>query len=161
MNRLFVAKRDLINRDLIPRLIAAFIALVALIICSDASAKLGETLDQCIARYGTSVESNPKTGFVIFQKEPYVIFVRFSHDVVGQIGFFRIDHQAMDDAEIKPLLETNENAAGSPFLKRVNSHVTAKIWMAKNAVATYDQQGKALIIAFFSFIADEEARPQS
>ena len=139
----------------------AILAFLCVIARETASARLSDTLDQCVLQYGTVVDPGEKTGFILFHKEPYVVFVRLYHQRVGQIGFLRLDGRDMAEPEIKLILKDNADAAGSAFLRKVTSDKNNDIWIAENAAATYDRRGKSLVISLLSFVANEESQPRS
>ena len=143
--------------------VCAFLMLIFLCVIAgeNASARLSDTLEQCISRYGTVVDPGDKTGFILFYKEPYVVFVKLYHQRVGQIGFLRLDGRDMSETEIKLLLHDNTDAAGSEFSRKGASDKNDDIWMADNAAATYNRRGKSLIISLLSLVAHEEGQSHS
>lgn len=82
------------------------IAIAALSIQS-ASARMGESLNQCIVRYGQPAESQGQ--YHIFIKNGFRIYVMMDKQIVGGIIYEKIDKDNFSDIEIQTLLKTNSN----------------------------------------------------
>ncbi len=100
-----------------------------LIIASVASARIGETLEQCEARYGKG--SVGKDGEISFTKAGFTIQATFYEGKVDAIGVFKIERDVlghpkeMSDTEVQTLLEAN---GGGKAWRKLNAVSMDKQW---------------------------------
>lgn len=126
--------------------IIAVIVFGFLLTSSVCQARLGETMDQCIARYGKppplpdGVSLPPDSGFdseAVFYKDGITIIAFFSNGVVVAEGILKRDQSAMSDTEKQTLL--NSESAGSTW--QITNETNAGVIYKRaddNAFATYD-----------------------
>ena len=108
-------------------------------------ARLGETMDQCIARYGKppplpdGVSLPPDSGVdseAVFYRDGITIMAFFSNGVVVSEGILKTDQSVMSDTEKQTLL--NSESAGSTWKKTDETNVGVIYKRADgNAFATY------------------------
>jgi len=96
-------------------------------------ARLGETMEQCVARYGqrdlmqdTTPPSNVVGDSIAdFKKDDYNIIVTFLHGVVGSEMILKKDNSDFSDTEIKMFLDSE--SGGSSWNKLPKEYLTDKI----------------------------------
>lgn len=80
---------------------------------SPASARLGETLEQCRKRYGKEIEVDKENGAIAFEKKGWIITVMFLKGRAGALIFQHkkepggIFNPNISDVEIAALLKAN------------------------------------------------------
>jgi len=76
-------------------------------------ARLGETEDQCITRYGHPLEKISVEGLPaeVFEKGDFLVCVEFLNARAASIAYFKRDHSAIDDdeKEVLRLIEGNNS----------------------------------------------------
>jgi len=97
-------------------------------------ASLGETMDQCVARYGQAVTpmvhfNDVSDGSLWFKTDDYFINAIFFHGVVGAEIIRKRDGSKISDDELDAILQT-ESAGGS--WNRVTTLVSDKMWTRKD-----------------------------
>ena len=94
----------------------ATIAVVFVVSCSNCSARLGETLDQCIARYGPPISSSSKPAdlpnglgesIATFDKNGVVVVAIFFKGTVGGESILKADKSAFSDTEKSVLMDAD------------------------------------------------------
>lgn len=83
------------------------VLLAVLLVCQSASARIGETLEQCIARYGKPVHVHPVEDLVQFEKNEIKITVVFLRATCQAIMFESAISDELTDAQLKILLTAN------------------------------------------------------
>ncbi|MGC3991673.1 MAG: hypothetical protein QM796_18680 [Chthoniobacteraceae bacterium] len=82
---------------------------------SQSKARIGETLEQCIQRYGAVVKQ--ESGIIVFKKSGFFVMVKLYNEKVEQIAFCKAQADelgqagAISDNEIELLLKTNGGAS--------------------------------------------------
>jgi len=148
--------------------ILVLLALAALTL--PAHARLGETVDQCIARYGQPVAQEdepavPGEKSAIFEKNGYAIWAFFLNGKCGMIIFLKIDRDktvghkymglSMGDDELKTLLDASANSF--PWIEADNAE--GKFWYrADGSAAAYDPNKPVLQITAKEFGEAEKAQ---
>jgi len=123
-------------------------------------ANLGETVKQCVDRYGTPVgysEVTPKSPFgtVVFKAGSYILLVFVLNDKEVGARVSKSDKSAFTDAERQTILTAD--AGGSTWTPTKSDDPTCLAWSrADNATALYDQARHMLI-----FTSPEMARALS
>ena len=115
-----------------------------------ARANLGETVAQCVARYGRPVgysEANSKSPFgtVAFSAAGYTLIVFLISDKEVGARVSKQDKSAFSDTEMKNIM--NVDSDGSPWTVTVSPDPTCLTWnRADKATALYDKDKHVLII---------------
>ena len=112
-------------------------------------ANLGETVEQCVARYGRPVgfsEANPKFPFgtVVFSATGYtlVVFLLKNHEVGARVS--KQDKTAFTDTEMKNIMGADSD--GSPWTVTASSDPACLQWSrADQATVLYDKDKHVLI----------------
>lgn len=135
----------------IPVLIIAVYAALTPTICQ---ARLGDTYEQCVARWGQPMPGgdSPQTGSatdteVLFENGGYIITVLFLHGIVGEEAIFKVDKSSLSDTEKKTLLDSE--SAGSTW-KRMDPTIEAYIRADGNAYCIYHTEGRATGFLFYT-----------
>lgn len=113
-------------------------------------ANLGDTVAQCVARYGKPVgfsEASAKSPFgtVVFTAAGYtlVVFVAQNKEVGARVS--KVDKSAFTDAEMQTVM--NAESSTSPWTPTPSADPTCLQWKrADNATFLYDQQKHILIL---------------
>lgn len=136
------------------------IALFALAVLP-AYARLGETEDQCIARYGAVVKQDQITSYGLslpalgFVKNGYIIMVAFLSNKAGMIEISKQDGSDISENEITNFLDAN---SGGQKWNKQNAFSVDSNWMREDgAKAQYDPFQKNLTLATKEFEAAMEA----
>jgi hypothetical protein len=144
----------------------AVIAAGFLLMGSVCQARLGETMDQCVARWGQSVPSPdfPPPGyeadtfatFATFQKGDYHIIVGFLKGVVGLEIIAKQESSDLSDNEKAAILEAD--SAGQIWIKSTTPNVN-EIWTRNDgALASYDPFNHVITLKSNDYHAAEEAK---
>jgi hypothetical protein len=136
---------------------AAFFLFCLLTVTAPLRANLGETVEQCVARYGRPVgysEANAKLPFgtVAFTAADYtlVVFVMKNKEVGARVS--KADHSAFTDVERQNIMNA-DSLAGSPWTTAASDDPATLRWTrADKATALYDKDKHVLI-----FTSDEMA----
>jgi hypothetical protein len=120
-------------------------------------ARIGETLEQCVSRYGEPVSK--ANGLILFQKSGIVIAVAsFFEGRVDSIGFKKISGDPLSATELKELLDANsggqtwkKGALGADVLLSQDGELTAK----------YTDSERTLVIATVRKLARDAAKSES
>jgi hypothetical protein len=112
-------------------------------------ANLGETVEQCVSRYGRPVgfsEANPKFPFgtVAFSATGYtlIIFLLKNHEVGARVS--KQDKSAFTDTELKNIMGADSNA--SPWAVTASNDPACLQWTrADQATVLYDKDKHVLI----------------
>ena len=112
-------------------------------------ANLGETVEQCVARYGVPIgysEANPKSPFgtVAFAAGGYtlVVFVLNNHEVGARVS--KQNKSAFSDAELKTIMAAD--AGGSSWTSTTSPDPTCISWTRSDrANVLYDKDKHVLI----------------
>jgi hypothetical protein len=131
-------------------------------------ANLGETVKQCLARYGQPMgysEANDKSPFgtVGFTAGPYtlVVFLIDTTEVGARIS--KKDKSAFTDAEMQAIMAADSN--GSPWTSTSSDDPTCLRWTrADKATVLYDQEKHILIFtseAMAKAVASKPAKPDA
>ncbi|MBV8173202.1 MAG: hypothetical protein JO151_01395 [Verrucomicrobia bacterium] len=90
---------------------------ILLFLCGVANicqARIGDTLEEAIKRYGKVVKKEPAHEFAMFKETPYYITAHFHDDKTDAIVYVKTESEtstkgAFSDREIETLLRTNGN----------------------------------------------------
>jgi hypothetical protein len=118
---------------------------------SSAHARIGETLEQCIARYGAPVKDSTTEKQAGFVKAGFIVIVQLFDTKADTPAICKVERNAlgksaeMSDNEISQLLEAN---SGSKGWKQVRDTILQKYWITDDAqlVASYDTLNHSLTI---------------
>lgn len=97
-----------------------FLALMAFNVCLPLQARVGETLEQCVERYGPVMDKRPSTiagsepELAVFSKSAITITVEFHEGVAWQISFRKAD---LSSEEAEVILQANGSGLWSVPLK--------------------------------------------
>jgi hypothetical protein len=89
------------------------ITLITLVLCGNAFARLNETLDQCVARYGEPLKKSADGRVMSWHKQGIAIVAAFHDATCEQIEYFKINSggeatsERFTDAELTQLQEIN------------------------------------------------------
>jgi hypothetical protein len=122
-----------------------FLALLAL----PARANLGETIEQCVTRYGRPAGFSEATaknpfGTVVYTAAGYtlVVFVLNSHEVGARVS--KADKSAFTDAEMKTIMDAD--LGGDKWTSTASSDPTCLRWSrGDKATVLYDKDKHVLI----------------
>ncbi|MCE0498777.1 MAG: hypothetical protein LV481_12610 [Methylacidiphilales bacterium] len=140
--------------------------LLSLSMATSAWARLGETMDQCVARWGQPVPSAdfPPPGyegdgfanFATFQKGDYHIIVGFLNGVVAVEIITKQESSDLSDNEKAAILEAD--SAGLAWIKSTTPGAN-EIWTRNDgAIASYDTFNHGMTIKSKEYRAAEEAK---
>lgn len=128
-------------------------------------ARLGETEDQCIARYGTPIQvANPCEQGVhyqglIFKKNNYNIVIYILSGRCGLLLIQKMDKSQLSDDEIQTLLD--DNSEGHDWQK-MNEDSTFRHWIRDDgAQAKYALLDHDLTLMSKAFLIAEKAREKA
>jgi hypothetical protein len=130
-----------------------------LLLLLPARANLGETVGQCVARYGQPVgysEANPKFPFgtVAFSATGYtlIVFILETKEVGARVA--KVDKSAFSDAELQTILNADSAAGSLPWSVAVSTDPTCLQWSRSDkATALYDK-AKHIIVFTAQEMAD-------
>src|SRR5687768_7887530 len=100
-----------------------FLAIIAMFPACVAHARIGETLDKCIERYGTPLQSSNPRDPVIFRQGPGLMLVVFERGRARQIDFQ--SPRPLTDKEVERLRTI---AAGGTTWRRGPSNPKGPAW---------------------------------
>jgi hypothetical protein len=130
------------------------------------NARLGETLEQCVARYGNPVtpmdvadSSGGKKGQAIFEKNGYSIAIAFLGGISESEMFSKDDKSAFTDTEKDTIL--NANAENLRWSLSTEPSVNDNWIREDDARAIYDRFGRTLLLATKKFILKERAEARA
>ena len=112
-------------------------------------ANLGETVEQCVARYGKPIgysEAGTKSPFgtVVFTSASYMLIVFVIHDKEVGARVSKLDKSAFTDAEMKTIMDAD--SAGSPWTTTPSDDPTCSRWSRDDkATVLYDKANHVLI----------------
>jgi hypothetical protein len=112
-------------------------------------ANLGETVAQCVARYGVPVgysEASSKSPFgtVAFTAAGYTLILFLSNNKEVGARVSKVDKSAFTDAEMKTIMDAD--STGSPWTPAPGADPTCLQWTrADKATVLYDKQKHMLI----------------
>ncbi|MCE0524233.1 MAG: hypothetical protein LV480_15120 [Methylacidiphilales bacterium] len=112
-------------------------------------ANLGETVQQCVARYGKPIgfsEAGPKSPFgtLAFTATNYtlIVFLINNKEVGARVS--KVDKSAFSDAELKNIMGADSNA--SPWTSTASTDPTCLQWTRNDkATVLYDKSNHILI----------------
>jgi hypothetical protein len=143
------------SRSVAPLLAA--IAAVTLTTSSTLFARIGETEQQCTARYGEPVKKLPNDS-LLYQKSDLNIFITFFNGKADAIAYRKIakGHQ-LSENEVEILL--NSNSGGVPWKKHALISVDRE-WVTENGelLTTYDSGEHLLMVGTKDYLAREKAK---
>ena len=116
--------------------------IATLLLTQVVQARLGETLDECVKRYGPLIKQqgsadNPQ---FIFEKDGIQIGINFLNGQAGQISYFRPATSPFLDSEVKQLLEVNSGGSSWHYDEAETNRVRKTIY-AKQECFTRDDGG--------------------
>jgi len=121
--------------------------LLVLLMVTRASARLGETLDECVTRYGPSLEKRPPLlkvsdpEVLIFTKAGITVAVEFRQGKAWQVTFRK---PGLNRAELDAILMANAGSASwSPPLKTRDKEYRMTDDKGRVAVINWDRKGMA------------------
>jgi hypothetical protein len=139
------------SRSVAPLLAA--IAVVGLTTSSTLFARIGETEQECAARYGESIKKLSNNS-LLYQKSDLNIFITFFNGKADAIVYRRIANgQQLSENEVEILLKSN--SGGVPWKKRARIS-----WVTENGelLATYNTVEHLLMVATKDYLAREKAK---
>lgn len=117
--------------------------LFAVLAVSAADARIGESQEQCIARYGRPIEKVNPGKMVIFMKEEFGIGVEFHHGKADKLVFVKMSGKIggrfsipMNDKEVMMLLAAN---GGGRKWNKLGGNVSRTLWMSNDAQMMADR----------------------
>jgi hypothetical protein len=125
---------------------------VALLLCFPLvplRANLGETVGQCVVRYGKPVGRSEATatfpfGTVAFSAGNYTLVVFLLNNKEAGARVSKTDKSAFSDAEIKNIMDADSN--GSPWTPTTSDDPTSLKWTRSDkATVLYDKVNRMLI----------------
>jgi hypothetical protein len=119
-------------------------------------ARIGETEQECAARYGEPTKTLPNNSF-LYQKSDLNIFIIFFNGKADAIAYSKIAKgQQLSENEIEILLKSN--SGGVPWKKRLVISMN-RDWETENGelLANYDTVAHLLMIATKDHLAREKA----
>jgi hypothetical protein len=135
----------------------AAIAAIALTTSATLFARIGETEQECAARYGEPIKKLPNDS-LLYQKADLNIFITFFNGKADAIAYRKIaKDQQLSENEVEILL--NDNSGGVPWKKREGTSVDRE-WVTENGelLATYDSGDHLLMVGTKDYLAREEAK---
>jgi hypothetical protein len=120
-------------------------------------ARIGETEQECAARYGEPTKKLSNSSF-LYQKSDLKIFIIFFNGKADAIAYSKIAKgQQLSENEIETSLETN--SGGVPWQKRAVISMN-RTWGTENGelLANYDTVAHLLMIATKDYFARQEAK---
>jgi hypothetical protein len=112
-------------------------------------ANLGETVEQCVARYGRPIgysEASSKSPFgtVVFTATGYTLIVFLIHNKEVGARVSKLDKSAFTDAEMQTIL--GADSAGSPWTPAASADPACLRWTrGDKAAVLYDKEKHMLI----------------
>ena len=140
--------------------IALFISIL-FIVSSAAYARIGETLQQCIERYGQPIKTTPE-GMILFSKSGLYVFVHFFEEKADAIAFRKVEEDALQTpAEISQNeidLLLSSNGQGHEWKKREVISMDSE-WETDDGkiIATYGTMQHLLIVVTKDYTDREDA----
>ena len=133
------------------------VVLVAFLLLSQSvcQARLGDTMEQCVARYGqpvpakdNSIPGGFRLAWITFQKNGYFIKSIFVNGIVGAECVFKSDSSALSEQEKNKILHADSKGwAWGKATGREN-------WVRTDgAIASYDSSKHFMALESTSFIA--------
>ena len=148
--------QTIVNSHSVTLLLSA-IAAVTLTTSSALFARIGETDQQCVARYGEPTKTLPNNSF-LYQKSDLNIFIIFFNGKADAIAYRKIAKgQQLSENEIEVLLKSN--SGGVPWQERAAISMNRN-WETENGelLANYDPVEHLLMIATKDYFARKEKR---
>jgi hypothetical protein len=134
----------------------AAIAAVALTTSATLFARIGETEQECAARYGEPVQK--RNDKLLYQKSDLNVFITFFNGKADAIAYRKIaKDQQLSENEVEILL--NSNSGGVPWKKRAVISANRE-WETENGelLATYDNGDHLLMVGTKDYLAREKAK---
>lgn len=124
--------------------IRLLVAVSLLVTCVQSKARIGETLDEVLKRYGRCLKTGTTDGemFKTFRKNGFGIYVHFYQNKVDEMGYFK--DSPMSDEEMKALMQDNApgewTGFGWPVYSWANSGISAHYFPERNqlVIVTHD-----------------------
>jgi hypothetical protein len=137
-----------------------------LAMASPASARLGETVQECRKRYGKEIEVDNENGVMAFEKEGWMIAVMFHKGRAGALSFQHkkepggIFNPKISDVEIATLLKAN--GGGQEWTASDDIDFINRKFFTPNAsrAASYDTVESRLFVMtkeYLDFTAEKKA----
>jgi hypothetical protein len=146
--------KRLIQSHSVTPLLAAIAAIT--LTTSTLFARIGETEEECAARYGEPTKTLPNNSF-LYQKSDLNIFIIFFNGKADAIAYSKIAKgQQLSENEIELLLTSNSGVV--PWQKRAVISLN-RDWATENGelLANYDAVGHMLMIATKDYFARQKA----
>ena len=137
------------------RLLAALAAVT--ITTSTLLARIGETEQECTARYGEPFEKLPNNS-VLYRKSDLGLVITFFNGKADSIAYRKIvKGQQLSENEVEILL--NSNSGGVPWKKHAGAPVNRE-WLTENGelVATYVTHERLLMVVTKDYLARRKAK---
>ena len=138
-------------------MLRTYIFILLLILTLPARANLGETVEQCVARYGKPdgfTEANPKNPFgtVAFTAAGYTLVIFILNDKEVGARFTKVDKSPFTDADMQNIMTAD--SASDAWTSTVSSDPTCLQWSrGDKATVLYDKTKHVLI-----FTSDDMAK---
>lgn len=125
-------------------------------------ANLGETVEQCVKRYGKPVgysEANPKVPFgtLVFIAGKYTLIVFLLDGKEAGARVAKTDKSAFTDAELKTIMDADADPQ-SPWASKPSTDPTSLVWTRPDkATVLYDKEKHILIFTADAMLAAAKA----
>ena len=127
------------------------ILVVSIVSIAASQARLGETKEQCTARYGPAIKVNRETDSLFFRKNGLTVMASFYEGKCHSIAYIKVETDALgqtaefSDVEKTALMEAN--SAGKAWSKRKAISLNSEWESDGGAVlAVYETLGHMLIV---------------
>ena|SRR5260221_12309007 len=117
--------------------IQLLVAVSLLVACVPSKARIGETLDEVLKRYGRCLKTGTSSDgemFKVFGKGGFKIYVQFYQNKVDEMGY--VKESPMSDEEMKALMQDNApgewTGIGWPGYIWSNSGMSARYFPERN-----------------------------
>ena len=137
--------------------------LSTLLLAASAQARIGETLQQCIARYGQVQTAVPETGVQIFSKNGFLIAVMFLDQRASMVMVSKTHRNSINipdplsENEIDLILKAN--GQGTPWIEQ-GAIIKTGEWLNEESelYASYDRIKNLLTIVTQEWIRLQQAK---
>jgi hypothetical protein len=123
--------------------------LLFILITLPARANLGDTVEQCVKRYGKPVgysEASDKLPFgtIVFTATGYTLIVFLLNNVEVGARVSKVDKSAFTDAEIQNIMGADSD--GSPWTSTPSTDPNSLQWARKDKATAFYDKAKSMLI---------------
>jgi hypothetical protein len=136
------------------------VVLILVLLTLPARANLGETVEQCVKRYGKPVAFSEATdkfpfGTIVFTATGYtlVVFLLNNAEVGARVS--KVDKTAFTDAEIQNIMGADSN--GTPWTSTTSVDPTTLQWTRNDKATVLYDKSKYMLIFTSQIMADAMA----